>query len=155
MILPLSSKTKELLQFTEGTAKEAGHTCAVPAHILFCLLNQDRNMALNVLKKNKRVKLKRLENRVRSSILKNPEVDKDFNGELNKEARSKTPYLYEFGSSLTQKARNNKFDPVIGREEEIDQLMKILARRTKNNAILIGEPGTTYCRHASSYFVTG
>ena len=50
MILPLSSKTKELLQFTEETAKEAGHTCAVPAHILFCLLNQDRNMALRKTK---------------------------------------------------------------------------------------------------------
>ena len=49
MILPLSSKTKELLQFTAETAKEAGHTCVVPAHILFCLLNQDRNMALTVI----------------------------------------------------------------------------------------------------------
>ena len=55
--------------------------------------------------------------------------------------RSQTPVLDEFARDLTQLARESKLDPVIGREQEIERVIQILARRTKNNPVLIGEPG--------------
>ena len=55
--------------------------------------------------------------------------------------RTKTPTLDEFGSNLTQMAQDGKLDPVVGREKEIERVIQILGRRTKNNPVLIGEPG--------------
>merc|ERR1712060_511496 len=61
--------------------------------------------------------------------------------EVGKNTRSKTPSLDEFGTSLTQKAKQGRLDPVVGRDKEIERVIQILGRRTKNNPVLIGEPG--------------
>ncbi|MFP3325829.1 ATP-dependent Clp protease ATP-binding subunit ClpC, partial [Planococcus sp. SIMBA_160] len=57
------------------------------------------------------------------------------------QGRTKTPTLDEFGSNLTQLATDSKLDPVVGRQNEIERVIQILGRRTKNNPVLIGEPG--------------
>merc|ERR1711920_636427 len=61
--------------------------------------------------------------------------------EVGKNTRSKTPSLDEFGTSLTQKAKQGRLDPVVGRDKEIERVIQILGRRTKNNPVLVGEPG--------------
>ena len=78
--------------------------------------------------------------KVRSQIIRslgdNTEVSSG-----NNTTRSKTPTLEEFGTNLTQKATEGKLDPVVGRAKEIERVIQILGRRTKNNPVLIGEPG--------------
>ena len=59
----------------------------------------------------------------------------------NNSTRSKTPTLEEFGTDLTKKAAEQRLDPVVGRAKEIERVIQILGRRTKNNPVLIGEPG--------------
>merc|ERR1712083_278957 len=77
--------------------------------------------------------------KVRSQIIRS--LGETAEVEVGKNTRSKTPSLDEFGTSLTQKAKQGRLDPVVGRDKEIERVIQILGRRTKNNPVLIGEPG--------------
>jgi ATP-dependent Clp protease ATP-binding subunit ClpC len=82
------------------------------------------------------VNLPKLRTEIIRALGENTKVNSDSNAN-----RSKSPTLDEFGTNLTQKALDGKLDPVVGREKEIERVIQILGRRTKNNPVLIGEPG--------------
>src|SRR3982751_6384610 len=139
--IPFTPRAKKVLELSLREALQLGHNYIGTEHILLGLIREGEGVAAQVL-----VKLGADLNRVRNQVL---QLLSGFQG---KEAatsgapeQGSTPsssmVLDQFGRNLTQAARENKLDPVIGRETEIERVMTVLSRRTKNNPVLIGEPG--------------
>lgn len=131
--IPFTPRAKRVLELSWDEARQLGHNYIGPEHLLLGLIREGEGVAVRVLE-NLGVEL----SRVRSSVIR-------MLGETSSpsagQQRSKTPTLDEFGTNLTQLAEDNRLDPVIGREKEIERVIQILGRRTKNNPVLIGEPG--------------
>merc|ERR1712060_874304 len=104
-------------------------------HLLLGLIREGEGVAARVLEKLE-VDLTKVRSQIIRSLGESPDVAS--NTSTN---RSKTPTLEEFGTNLTQKAAEGRLDPVVGRAKEIERVIQILGRRTKNNPVLIGEPG--------------
>ncbi|HLU48370.1 MAG TPA: ATP-dependent Clp protease ATP-binding subunit, partial [Planctomycetota bacterium] len=123
-------------------ANELGHNYIGTEHLLLGLIRENDGVAAQVLLD---LNLK-LED-VRSEVLELLGADQDSESSIPqsssqpKSGRSKTPALDAFGRDLTELAREGKLDPVIGRHDEIERVIQILSRRTKNNPVLLGEPG--------------
>src|SRR5215212_4132885 len=139
--IPFTPRAKKVLELSLREALQINHSYIGTEHILLGLIREGEGVAAQVL-----VKLGADLNRVRNQVL---QLLSGFQG---KEAatsgapeQGSTPsssmVLDQFGRNLTQAARENKLDPVIGRETEIERVMTVLSRRTKNNPVLIGEPG--------------
>jgi ATP-dependent Clp protease ATP-binding subunit ClpC len=138
--IPFTPRAKKVLELSLREALQLGHNYIGTEHILLGLIREGEGVAAQVL-----VKLGADLNRVRQSVIQL------LSGYQGKEAVASggpaegTPstslVLDQFGRNLTQAAREGKLDPVIGREIEIERVMQILSRRTKNNPVLIGEPG--------------
>lgn len=130
----LSPRAKRVLQLAFDEARSLNHNYVGSEHILLALIREEEGLAAQTLQKYA-IDL----TKARAAVIKLVgEGLKD--GEVAKEP-SNTPTLDEFSTDLTTKARDGKIDPVIGRQDEIDRLIHILSRRTKNNPVLIGEPG--------------
>lgn len=130
--IPFTPRAKRVLELSWDEARQLGHNYIGTEHLLLGLIREGEGVAVRVLE-NVGVEL----TRVRSTVIR-------MLGETTTTtttARSKTPTLDEFGTNLTQLAEENRLDPVIGREKEIERVVEILGRRTKNNPVLIGEPG--------------
>ena len=144
--LPFTPRAKRVLELCQEAAKELRHNYIGTEHLLLGLIREEQGVAATVLKD---LGL-RLED-VRSEVLEILGADvgdsemEDVEPEAKpigqKSRNSKTPALDSFGRDLTEMARSASLDPVIGREDEIERVMQILARRTKNNPVLLGEPG--------------
>jgi len=147
--IPFTPRAKKVLEYAVEEAQHMGHTHIGTEHILLGLIREESGVAARVLEN---IGL-RLET-VREAVLEHIGEGEGAAGgpsasgqpPSSKEApqpktKTKTPTLDEFARDLTQPAREAKLDPVIGRETEIERLVQILARRTKNNPVLIGEPG--------------
>jgi ATP-dependent Clp protease ATP-binding subunit ClpC len=138
--IPFTPRAKKVLELSLREALQLGHNYIGTEHILLGLIREGEGVAAQVL-----VKLGADLNRVRSTVIQL------LSGYQGKEAVTQggpaegTPstslVLDQFGRNLTVAAREGKLDPVIGRDEEIERVMQILSRRTKNNPVLIGEPG--------------
>ena len=138
--IPFTPRAKKVLELSLREALQLGHNYIGTEHILLGLIREGEGVAAQVL-----VKLGADLNRVRQQVIQL------LSGYQGKEAATSggpaegTPstslVLYQFGRNLTQAAREGKLDPVIGRETEIERVMQVLSRRTKNNPVLIGEPG--------------
>ena len=131
--LTVSPRVKKVLELAFNTARELGHSYIGPEHLLVALLEEEDGMAGSLLRKYG----------VTSEALRQ-KVVKVVGGGAEKgkvETPSNTPELDKYSKDLTQLARQGKLDPVIGRAEEIETAIEILSRRTKNNPVLIGEPG--------------
>jgi len=138
--IPFTPRAKKVLELSLREALQLGHNYIGTEHILLGLIREGEGVAAQVL-----VKLGADLNRVRQQVIQL------LSGYQGKEAVSQggpaegTPstslVLDQFGRNLTQAAREGKLDPVIGRELEVERVMQILSRRTKNNPVLIGEPG--------------
>ena len=138
--IPFTPRAKKVLELSLREALQLGHNYIGTEHILLGLIREGEGVAAQVL-----VKLGADLNRVRQQVIQL------LSGYQGKEAVSQggpaegTPstslVLDQFGRNLTQAAREGKLDPVIGRENEIERVMQVLSRRTKNNPVLIGEPG--------------
>lgn len=102
------------------------------------LVREGEGVAARVLE-NLGVDIASIRAEVIQMLGENSEISTSNNG--NSTSRSKTPTLEEFGSNLTQMAIEGSLDPVVGRQKEIERVIQILGRRTKNNPVLIGEPG--------------
>ena len=127
----VSPEVKQILEWAREEANSLGDNYVGSEHILLALLRGKGNLASQLL--NKRGVTY---DRVREELMKSHRITgKSF------KKRSNTPTLDQFSRDLTQLAREGKLDPVIGREEEIERVIRILSRRTKNNPVLIGEPG--------------
>jgi ATP-dependent Clp protease ATP-binding subunit ClpC len=139
--IPFTPRAKKVLEFSMREALQINHPYIGTEHILLGLIREGEGVAAQVL-----IKLGADLNRVRNTVLQL------LSGYQGKEAATagapetgpssqNATILDQFGRNLTQAARENKLDPVIGREKEIERVMTVLSRRTKNNPVLIGEPG--------------
>lgn len=145
----LSEMAKKALEEAMIIAKDFGSSFIGTEHLLFAILNQKKSKAKAVLKNMKvdtGTVTADLENYLQGSNFFTPDMPPEFmegmGSTRNKpERNTKTPALDNFSIDLTKKAKEGKLDPVIGREKELSRLISILNRRTKNNPVLIGEPG--------------
>lgn len=141
--IPFTPRAKKVLELSLREALQLGHNYIGTEHILLGLIREGEGVAAQVL-----VKLGADLNRVRQQVIQL------LSGYQGKEttgagvgpgqpegAPAGSVVLDQFGRNLTQAARENKLDPVIGREQEMERVMQVLSRRTKNNPVLIGEPG--------------
>ncbi|MDQ3105992.1 MAG: ATP-dependent Clp protease ATP-binding subunit [Actinomycetota bacterium] len=139
--IPFTPRAKKVLELSLREALQLGHNYIGTEHILLGLIREGEGVAAQVL-----VKLGADLNRVRQQVI---QLLSGYQGKETASAGapseggapSSSLVLDQFGRNLTQAAREGKLDPVIGREKEIERVMQVLSRRTKNNPVLIGEPG--------------
>jgi ATP-dependent Clp protease ATP-binding subunit ClpC len=140
--IPFTPRAKKVLELSLREALQLGHNYIGTEHILLGLIREGEGVAAQVL-----VKLGADLNRVRQQVLQlvsggqGKEPGEGAAGARGEAAPSSSLVLDQFGRNLTQLAREGKLDPVIGREKEIERVMQVLSRRTKNNPALVGEPG--------------
>ena len=128
--LPLAPETKRVLAFAHEESDRLQHRHIGTEHLLLGLLREERSMAAEILY-DRGLRL----NAVRE------EVSRQAGADPRAAQKKETPHLAEFSRDLTDDAANDKLDPLVGREGEIERVVQILCRRTKNNPVLIGEPG--------------
>ena len=133
--IPFTPRAKRVLELSLEEARQLGHNYIGTEHLLLGLIREGEGVAARVLEKLE-VDLSKVRSQIIRSLGESPDVASG-----NSANRSKTPTLEEFGTNLTQKAAEGRLDPVVGREKEIERVIQILGRRTKNNPVLIGEPG--------------
>src|SRR3954462_12198086 len=142
--IPFTPRAKKVLELSLREALQLGHSYIGTEHILLGLIGEGEGVAAQVLQK-----LGADLNRVRQQVIqllsgfqgKESASSGATTGASGSDAPSSSLVLDQFGRNLTQAAREGKLDPVIGREKEIERVMQVLSRRTKNNPVLIGEPG--------------
>ncbi|MGD9581850.1 MAG: Clp protease N-terminal domain-containing protein, partial [Vampirovibrionia bacterium] len=136
--IPFTPRAKRVLELSWDEARQLGHNYIGTEHLLLGLIREGEGVAARVLE-NLGVDL----NKVRSNVIRMLGEAKtgSTTTSTTSTGRSKTPTLEEFGTSLTLAAQEQRLDPVVGRETEIERVIQILGRRTKNNPVLLGEPG--------------
>src|SRR5450631_1955516 len=138
--IPFTPRAKKVLELSLREALQLGHNYIGTEHILLGLIREGEGVAAQVL-----VKLGADLSRVRQQVIQllhgDPGKEPAAAGAPSETAPSTSLVLDQFGRNLTAGAREGKLDPVIGREKEIERVMQVLSRRTKNNPVLIGEPG--------------
>jgi ATP-dependent Clp protease ATP-binding subunit ClpC len=134
--IPFTPRAKRVLELSLEEARQLGHNYIGTEHLLLGLIREGEGVAARVLD-NLSVDL----SKVRSQIIRSLGENTEVSGGGSNTPRSKTPTLEEFGTNLTEKATEGRLDPVVGRAKEIERVIQILGRRTKNNPVLIGEPG--------------
>jgi ATP-dependent Clp protease ATP-binding subunit ClpC len=137
--IPFTPRAKKVLELSLREALQLGHNYIGTEHILLGLIREGEGVAAQVL-----VKLGADLNKVRQQViqlLNGYQSKGEPAGTASEAAPSTSLVLDQFGRNLTQSAREGKLDPVIGRESVIERVMQVLSRRTKNNPVLIGEPG--------------
>ena len=162
--IPLTKQTERALKFTYIVAKEFNCEQIDPEHLMLAILHDDNNIVSQRLEYEginyDLFKSKVKKNNMNESVVKKDDIieepqaslfedDDDLEEIKPKEpthqkssnTKSKTPVLDNFGRDLTQAAAENRLDPIVGREKELERVAQILSRRKKNNPILIGEPG--------------
>src|SRR5436309_1959768 len=128
--IPFSAETKRVLQFAAEEADRLLHNYIGTEHLLLGILREERSVAASILME-KGMRL----NTVREDIVQL------LNEKTTLTRVKETPLLAEFSRDLTESAMKNQLDPLVGRDYELERVQQVLCRRTKNNAVLIGEPG--------------
>ena len=146
--IPFTPRAKRVLELSWDEARQLGHNYIGTEHLLLGLIREGEGVAARVLE-NLGVDL----NKIRSNVIKmlgetKPQStasggtsSSSSSSASSSGGKTKTPSLDEFGRDLTLAAQELRLDPVVGREKEIERVIQILARRTKNNPVLLGEPG--------------
>jgi len=137
--IPFTPRAKRVLELSWDEARQLGHNYIGTEHLLLGLIREGEGVAARVLE-NLGVDLTKVRSHV-IRLLGESGASTSGSSTSTSTGRSKTPTLDEFGLNLTQAAQENRLDPVVGREKEIERVIQILGRRTKNNPVLIGEPG--------------
>jgi ATP-dependent Clp protease ATP-binding subunit ClpC len=128
--LPLAPETKRVLAYAHEESDRLQHRHIGTEHLLLGLLREERSMAAEIL----------YERGLKLHAVRE-EISRSAGGDPRASQKKETPHLAEFSRDLTDDAANDKLDPLVGREGEIERVVQILCRRTKNNPVLIGEPG--------------
>jgi ATP-dependent Clp protease ATP-binding subunit ClpC len=131
----LAPRTKRVIELAVDEARLMGHHYIGTEHLLLGLVREGEGIAVNVLR-GLGINLDRVRTQTARNILQNQAQSKE-----KQKKESKTPLVDQLGYDLTVAAEENRLDPVVGRQMEIERLIQILSRRTKNNPALIGEPG--------------
>ena len=134
--IPFTPRAKRVLELSLEEARQLGHNYIGTEHLLLGLIREGEGVAARVLE-NLGVDLAK----VRTQVIRMLGETDEVSSGVGSKGSTKTPTLDEFGSNLTQLASDGKLDPVVGRQNEIERVIQILGRRTKNNPVLIGEPG--------------
>jgi len=139
--LPQTPRAKKVIEYSIEEARNLNHNYVGTEHLLLGLLREQEGVAAQVLM-NLGLKLEDVREEVLNLLGHNPESGEGGGGERTaNKGKSKTPALDSFGRDLTELARQGKLDPVIGRQNEIERVIQVLSRRTKNNPVLLGEAG--------------
>jgi len=146
--LPFTPRAKKVLELSLEEASNLGHNYIGTEHLLLGLIKENEGIAAQVLM-NLGVKLEDVREEVLDFLGADagdeeedePGIGENPGGGSGGGGKSKTPALDSFGRDLTELAREGKLDVVVGREDEIERVIQILSRRTKNNPVLLGEPG--------------
>ena len=145
LALGFTPRSKKVLTLAQDEARKWGVNYVGTEHILLGLIREGEGVAAQVL-----LDMGANPDKIRKQVLAflggapgNSNISPDIPRQVNKSGveRTNTPTLNEFGRDLTVLAKDNKIDPVIGRQKEIERVIQVLSRRTKNNPVLIGEPG--------------
>jgi len=128
-------RTKRVMELSFYEARNLGHNYVGTEHLLLALIREGEGVAARILK-DANIDLEKIRTQIMQMV-------QEEGGETQStpKGKSNTPNLDQFGTDLTELAREGKLDPVIGRDKEIERVVQILSRRTKNNPVLIGEPG--------------
>jgi ATP-dependent Clp protease ATP-binding subunit ClpC len=129
--IPFSAETKRVLQFAAEEADRLLHNYIGTEHLLLGILREERSVAASIL----------MEKGMRLNAVREDIVQLLNEKTTLTRAAKETPLLAEFSRDLTESAMKNQLDPLVGREHELERVQQVLCRRTKNNAVLIGEPG--------------
>ena len=135
--IPFTPRAKRVLELSLEEARQLGHNYIGTEHLLLGLIREGEGVAARVLE-NLGIDLTKVRTQVIRMLGETAEVGAGAN---SSKGNLKTATLDEFGTNLTKLASESKLDPVVGRYSEIDRVVQILGRRTKNNPVLIGEPG--------------
>jgi ATP-dependent Clp protease ATP-binding subunit ClpC len=141
--IPYTPRVKKVLALAGKEAKALNHSYVGTEHILLGLLREGEGVAARVLK-SLEVDIERTRNEILKELDPNftpAESEQEGGGEPSSRKDVKTPALRAFGRDLTDLAKKNELDPVIGRHNEIERVIQVLCRRTKNNPVLLGEAG--------------
>src|ERR671931_781214 len=139
--ITLSPRTKKVIELAIDEARKLGHSHVGTEHLLLGLVREGEGIASGVLE-SLGVSLEKVRHQVIATLgQQHPQAAGEAAAAGGKSASSKTPTLDQLGVNLTAMAKASQLDPVIGREKEIERVIQILSRRTKNNPALIGEPG--------------
>ncbi len=145
--LPQTPRAKKVIEYSIEEARNLGHNYVGTEHLLLGLLREQEGVAAQVLM-NLGLKLEDVREEVLNLLGHNMATEEGSGGaggaggeRQGKQGKSKTPALDSFGRDLTELARQGKLDPVIGRSNEIERVIQVLSRRTKNNPVLLGEAG--------------
>ena len=133
--IPFTPRAKRVLELSLDEARQIGHNYIGTEHLLLGLIREGEGVAARVLE-NLGVELSKVRSQIIRSLGDSAEISSGSSSN-----RSKSPNLDEFGTDLTKKAGEGRLDPVVGRAKEIERVIQILGRRTKNNPVLVGEPG--------------
>jgi ATP-dependent Clp protease ATP-binding subunit ClpC len=131
----LTPRTRQVLETAIDEARRLGHHYIDTGHLLLGLIQQNEGLAIDILR-DIGISLEQVRQETTRMMMQTPMVATE-----ERETRKKTPMLDQLCTDLTAMAAEDKLDPVIGRQTEIERVIQILARRTKNNPALIGEPG--------------
>ncbi|MEC7881908.1 MAG: ATP-dependent Clp protease ATP-binding subunit [Verrucomicrobiota bacterium] len=143
--IPYTPRVKKVLELTKKEAKALHHTYVGTEHILLGLLREGEGVAARVLK-NLDIDIDLCRQEILQELDPNFEDNEEVANGVEEEVDTnkkqvKTPALKAFGRDLTEIAKKGEMDPVIGRSEEIERVIQVLCRRTKNNPVLLGEAG--------------
>src|SRR3989440_1738585 len=141
--IPYTPRVKKVLALAGKEAKALNHSYVGTEHILLGLLREGEGVAARVLK-SLEVDIERTRNEILKELDPNftpPESEQEGGEPSSGKKDVKTPALRAFGRDLTELAKKNELDPVIGRHNEIERVIQVLCRRTKNNPVLLGEAG--------------
>jgi len=133
-------RAKRVLELALDETRRMGHNYVGTEHILLGILREGEGVGAQILRRLG-LDLEMVRNRLYEFLNENSSSQESFPDSPPSHRESRTPVLDEFSRDLTQLALEKKLDPVIGREREIERVIQILSRRTKNNPVLIGEPG--------------
>jgi len=136
--IPFTPRAKKALELAADEARNMGHNYIGTEHLLLGLLKEGEGVASEVLF-NLGIDLEKVRKEINNLLGMGENYTSGFNAAAVK--KTKTPALDSFGRDLTKLAKETKLDPVIGRKEEIERVIQILSRRTKNNPVLLGEAG--------------
>jgi len=148
--LPHSPKAKKVIEWAVEEARQLNHNYIGTEHLLLGLLREQGGKAVQVLG-GLNIRIEEVREEVLNLLGEGAEIEEIEDGEViggaegpkpaKKRGKSTTPALDSFGRDLTELARGDKLDPVIGRQSEIERIIQILCRRQKNNPVLLGEAG--------------
>jgi len=138
--ITLSPRTKKVIELAIDEARKLGHSHVGTEHLLLGLVREGEGIASGVLE-SLGVSLEKVRHQVIATLGQQHPATAETATAGGKSASSKTPTLDQLGVNLTAMSKAGQLDPVIGREKEIERVIQILSRRTKNNPALIGEPG--------------